>query len=183
MAWALNENLDFSLTFLRNCSLVGNGAAGLYAQAETTPKPWSGEMELAPSSGNPTCPFLADPDSSEMAKTDLWCPANDVHLWDLSKEIAEISSLLSHGISEFWFFSNKGISGMHREGEHPFRFSPFLLLCTPERKRVVWSCATSKMIRKTFFFLLPNLRLWVLWKVGLLKESTSFPYSLHLQLL
>lgn len=131
---------------------MGNGAAGLYTQAETTPKPWSGRMVLAPSSGNPTCPFLTDPDSSEMAKTVLWCPADDVHLLDLSKEIAEIDNLLSNGISGFQFFSNKGISVMHREGETPFHFSPILLLCTSVRKWVFSPCAVSKIIRKAFFF-------------------------------
>lgn len=34
MAQALNENLDSSLTFLRNCSLVGSDAAGWCTQED-----------------------------------------------------------------------------------------------------------------------------------------------------
>lgn len=109
---------------------MGNGAAGLYTQAEMTPKPRSGRMVLAPSSGDPTRPFLTDFGSSEMVKIDLWCLENDVHLQDLSKEIAEICHLLSISISGIWFFSRGGTPVTHRMGELPFPFSSFLLLCT-----------------------------------------------------
>lgn len=66
-------------------------------------------MVLAPSSGDPTCPFLMASDSSEMAKIDLWCLENDVHLQDLSKEIAEICHLPSISISGFGSLAIEGL--------------------------------------------------------------------------
>lgn len=78
------------------------------ATAETAPKAQSGSMVPAPSNENPTRPFPTNPDSSEMANPDLWCPVNHVHLQDLSKERAEISGLLSNSISGFGSSAIKG---------------------------------------------------------------------------
>lgn len=61
MAQALNENLDSSLTFLRNCSLVGSDAAGWCTQED-------GHVAATfPVAGQ-------DTDSAETARTEPWCP-------------------------------------------------------------------------------------------------------------
>lgn len=77
-------------------------------RAENSPNPYPGGMAPAPSSRNPSCPILMDADSLEMAKIDLWCPANDVHLQDLLKETAEMSDLQNDGISGFRSLAIKG---------------------------------------------------------------------------
>lgn len=62
MAQALNENLDSSLTFLRNCLLVGSGAAGWCTQED-------GHVAATCGSAG-----LTDTDSAETARTEPWCP-------------------------------------------------------------------------------------------------------------
>lgn len=98
-----------TLTFLRNCSLAGSVAAGLYTREENSPNPSPGGTVPAPSSGNPSCPILMDADSLETAKVDFCCPANDVHLQDLLKGTAEISDLQNDGISGFRSLAIKGL--------------------------------------------------------------------------
>lgn len=153
-------------------------------RAENSPNPYPGGMAPAPSSRNLSCPILMDADSLEMAKIDLWCPANDVHLQDLLKETAEMSDLQNDGIFGFRSLAIKGSHWCTGRGK-----TILLLLVLPplhlSEKMGHFVLFQKQNCKKSFFFFFPCLILdsWVLWNAGLLTESTSFLYSLHLQLL
>lgn len=144
-------------------------------RAENSPNPYPSGMAPAPSSRNLCCPILMDADSLEMAKIDLWCPANDVHLQDLLKETAEMSDLQNDGISGFRSLAIKGSHWCTGRGKTILLLPvlPPLHLSEKMGHFVLFQKQNGK--KSFFFFSLPNFRLLSALKCWTPNGEHKFP--------